>query len=137
MSVVPYKAGEIIAPYISTPGFEAGEPLLPFSYMSFTLIRGSGKQPDNKRDYQEDNEDSLRDKNKRQRIACARVFVFKSGLFPANAHLRKGYLPAPGDNHMVDVDCVVPPPQDPPVNAKQAPFTHQDVDLGAWLPMGC
>jgi hypothetical protein len=58
-------------------------------------------------------------------------------FFSANAHLLIAHLPAPGNNHMVDVDGIVARPQDPPVNAKQAPFTHQDVDLGAWLPMGC
>jgi hypothetical protein len=64
------------------------------------------------------------------------VHSVRSCRFSANTHLYKGDLPAPGNNHIVDVDGVVPRLQDPLVNP-QEPFTHQDVDLGAWLSRGC
>ena len=64
------------------------------------------------------------------------VHSVRSCRFSANTHLYKGDLPAPGNNHIVDVDGVVPRPQDPLVNP-QEPFTHQDVDLSAWLSRGC
>jgi len=53
------------------------------------------------------------------------VYSVLPGVFFANAHLRKAHLPAPGNNHIVDVDGVVPRPQYPLRNPQEPSLIDQ------------
>ena len=59
-----------------------------------------------------------------------------SGVFAANAHLLIGGLPAPGDNHMVDVDGVVAWPQHPLINPQEPPLKDQGFHQAYDMPDG-
>ena len=69
-------------------------------------------------------------------MTCHVTLVVQSvltGVFSANPHLRKAHLSAPGNDHMVDVDGIMPWPEDFLVNPKKPTLKdqgfHQPFDM--------
>ena len=64
------------------------------------------------------------------------VHFVRSGVLSATAHLRKGHLPAPGDDDMVDVDGIVAVPEDLLINPKKPPVLDEGFDKAHHMPDG-
>ena len=56
------------------------------------------------------------------------------GVFSPNTHILKGDFPSPGDHHMVDVDGIVPRPEDPLINPQQSTLIDERFDKAHHVP---
>jgi len=59
-----------------------------------------------------------------------------TGVGSATAHLRIGHLPAPGNNHVIDVDGIVPGPQHPLIYPQKSSLIDQGFDEALHMPDG-
>ena len=57
-----------------------------------------------------------------------------TGVFSANPHLLKGDLPAPGDDHIVDIDGVMPRPEYPLIYPQESPLEDEGFDQPLHMP---
>jgi hypothetical protein len=55
---------------------------------------------------------------------------------PTGAHVLKGALPAPGDNHIIDVYSIVPRPQHPLVYPQESSFKDEGFHKPLHMPDG-
>ena len=59
-----------------------------------------------------------------------------AGVWSANAHVLKGHLSAPGNDDMVDIDGIVPRPQDPLINPQEPTLKDEGFDKPHHVPDG-
>src|SRR5947207_14925029 len=56
------------------------------------------------------------------------------GVGSANAYVLKGDLPAPRDNYIVDINGVVPRPEDPLIYPQETAFIDQGFHNSLYMP---
>jgi hypothetical protein len=64
------------------------------------------------------------------------VLFVLAGVRTAASHLLIGNLPTPGNNHIVDVDGIVPRPEDPLLNPEKPPFVDEGFHKPFHMPDG-